>query len=91
MATRAATIRILGSGSMDAVAVAEGRLHVLCQHTVPPWDELPGAAIILGAGGRTETVTAAGKYWHVAGVPTAVGDVVTALTGPVSAAARPLL
>ena len=56
MAGAAATIRMMGSGSMDATAIAEGRLHALCQHSVPPWDELPGAAIIRGAGGTTANV-----------------------------------
>ncbi|GAA1809109.1 inositol monophosphatase family protein [Nocardioides hankookensis] len=81
MANGAATVRMLGSGTMDAMAVAEGRLHVLCQHSVPPWDELPGAAIIRGVGGHVATVRAAGKDWHVAGVPTAVAEVVALLSG----------
>lgn len=85
MAGAAATLRILGSGSMDAVAVAEGRLHVLCQHSVPPWDELPGAAVIRGAGGTTRKVEAAGVTWFAAGAPTAVDDVERALTGQTSA------
>lgn len=79
VATGAATVRMLGSGTMDAMAVAEGRLHVLCQHSVPPWDELPGAAIIRGAGGQTRRVRAAGVEWYVAGAPTAVDDVCRAL------------
>ena len=82
MAGRAATLRMLGSGSMDAMAVAEGRLHVVCQHSVPPWDELPGAAIIRGAGGVTRHVQAAGVDWYVAGAPTAVDEVCAALTTP---------
>jgi len=80
MAGQAATLRIMGSGSMDSTAVAEGRLQVLCQHSVPPWDELPGAAIIRGAGGVTRKVRAAGVEWYVAGAPTAVADVERALT-----------
>jgi len=80
MAGAAATIRMLGSGSMDATAVAEGRLHVLCQHSVPPWDELPGAAIIRGAGGVTRRVRAAGVEWYLAGAPTAVDEACAALS-----------
>ena len=80
MANGAATVRMLGSGTMDAMAVAEGRLHVLCQHSVPPWDELPGAAIIRGVGGRVARASAAGKQWHVAGAPTAVAEVVARLS-----------
>lgn len=81
MANGAATVRMLGSGTMDAMAVATGRLHVLCQHSVPPWDELPGAAIIRGVGGETRHVEAAGKDWYVAGAPTAVAEVCAALRG----------
>jgi len=77
----AATVRMLGSGTMDAMAIAEGRLHLLCQHSVPPWDELPGAAIIRGAGGVTRRVQAAGVEWYVAGAPTAVDDACRALAG----------
>lgn len=80
MANGAATVRMLGSGTMDAMAVATGRLHVLCQHSVPPWDELPGAAIIRGVGGETRRVQAAGQEWYVAGAPTAVAEVCAALT-----------
>lgn len=76
---RAATLRMLGSGSMDAMAVAEGVLQVICQHSVPPWDELPGAAIIRGAGGVTRKVRAAGVEWYVAGAPTAVEEICRAL------------
>ena len=66
---------MLGSGTMDAMAIASGRLHVLCQHSVPSWDELPGAALVRAVGGRTAHVRAAGVDWFVAGVPTAVAEV----------------
>ena len=79
VATRAATLRMLGSGTMDAMAIAGGRLHVTCQSSVPPWDWMPGAAIIRSVGGRTRHVEAAGRTWYVAGVPTAVEEVSAAL------------
>ncbi len=82
MAGQAATLRMLGSGSMDAMAVAEGRLHLVCQHSVPPWDELPGAAILRGVGGVTRHVEAAGVDWYVAGAPTAVDEACAALLSP---------
>ncbi len=78
---RAATLRVLGSGSMDLTAVAQGQLHVSCQHTVPEWDRLPGAALVLGAGGAHRRVSAAGVVWSVTGVPTAVEQLCHALTG----------
>lgn len=76
---RVATLRMLGSGSMDATAVAQGQLHVSCQHSVPAWDFYPGAAIVLGAGGAVRRTEAAGVEWAVTGAPTAVDDVVAAL------------
>lgn len=77
--SRVATLRMLGSGSMDATAVAQGQLHVSCQHSVPAWDFYPGAAIVLGAGGSVRRTHAAGVQWSVTGAPTAVDDVVAAL------------
>ena len=80
-ASRAATLRMMGSGTMDAMAVADGRVHLVCQHTVPPWDWMPGAAIIRALGGEVRHVEAAGRTWYVAGVPTAVAETVDALVG----------
>lgn len=76
---RAATLRMLGSGSMDLTLVAQGLLHVSCQHSVPPWDRLPGAALVLGAGGTTRRTEAAGKRWTLTGAPTAVAEACAAL------------
>lgn len=81
LAGGAATLRMLGSASMDAVAIATGALHVRCQHSLPPWDDLPGRALILGVGGSSTRVEAGGVTWHAAGVPTAVVDVERALRG----------
>jgi myo-inositol-1(or 4)-monophosphatase len=79
MVAGAATIRMLGSGTLDAMAVAQGRLHVVCQHSVPDWDRLPGEAIIGSVGGTSLRLEAAGVEWYVAGVPTAVAEVGAAL------------
>jgi myo-inositol-1(or 4)-monophosphatase len=77
----AATLRMLGSASMDATAIAQGALHVRCQHSLPPWDELPGVALILGAGGAAQRIEAAGVTWYAAGAPTAVAEIARALLG----------
>lgn len=79
MAHRAATLRSLGSGTLDAMAVAQGQLHVWCQHSVPAWDWLPGMAILRGLGGAARRTTAAGVEWSVVGAPTAVDEVCLAL------------
>jgi fructose-1,6-bisphosphatase/inositol monophosphatase family enzyme len=81
MARGAATLRMLGSASLDAAAIASGGLQVRCQHSMPPWDDLPGAALILGAGGATARVSAGGVIWHAAGAPAAVSEVAAALSG----------
>lgn len=77
--TGVATLRMLGSGSMDHTAIARGHLHVSCQHSVPPWDRLPGAALVLGVGGAHRRTTAAGVEWSVTGVPSAVEEICAAL------------
>ena len=77
-----ATLRMLGSGTMDAMAIAQGQFDVLFQHSVPDWDRLPGAAVILGAGGVTRLVEAAGVSWYVAGAPSCVDAVCAALISP---------
>lgn len=66
------TYRSLGSGSLDAMAVAEGRIDLLFQQSVPDWDRLPGEAIIRAVGGEARVVMGAGVSWYVAGVPSAV-------------------
>lgn len=77
----AATLRMLGSGSLDLAAVAQGRLGVFVQHSVASWDWLPGSALVRGAGGDARQVVAGGGTWSVAGAPTAVAEVCRALQG----------
>lgn len=81
LAARPATLRMLGSSSMDLAAVADGRLGAWFQHTVPDWDWMPGSALVRGAGGTVDRVTADGLTWSVAGSPSAVADAREALTG----------
>lgn len=76
-----ATIRMLGSGSMDLSAVADGRIGIWFQHSVPAWDWLPGSALVRGAGGEARQVEAGGVTWSIAGPRTAVAEVAAALTG----------
>ena len=76
-----ATLRMMGSGTLDAMAIAQGSCDVLFQHSVPDWDRLPGAAIIRSVGGDARRVEAGGKQWHVTGVPSAVSEVCDRLAG----------
>jgi myo-inositol-1(or 4)-monophosphatase len=75
------TLRMLGSGTMDVMAIASGQWDVLFQHSVADWDRLPGAAVIRGAGGESVVVRSAGVDWTVTGAPAAVADVRSALLG----------
>ena len=79
----AATLRMLGSGSMDLTAVAQGHLGVFVQHSVAPWDWWPGSSLVRGAGGDARQLAVDDKVWSVAGAPTAVAEV-CALLEPVS-------
>jgi myo-inositol-1(or 4)-monophosphatase len=63
----AATVRMLGSGSVEAAAVAAGRLGASVQSDSLLWDWLPGAALVRGAGGVAEVLEAQGHRWHITG------------------------
>jgi len=78
---RAETLRMLGSGTLDHLAVAQGRMDVFFQHSVAAWDWLPGSAIVRGVGGSAHQVEAGGVVWSVAGAPTAVAEICAALQG----------
>src|SRR4051812_7318830 len=75
----AATVRMLGSGSVELAAVAGGRIGASIQSDSLPWDWYPGAALVRGAGGVAEVVEAAGHRWHVTGNRQAVADMVALL------------
>jgi fructose-1,6-bisphosphatase/inositol monophosphatase family enzyme len=72
--TAAATVRMIGSGSLELAAVAAGRLGCFVQHDSLPWDWYPGAALVAAAGGVTEVFERDGVRWHVAGGAAAVAE-----------------
>ncbi|MFT4298118.1 MAG: inositol monophosphatase [Aeromicrobium sp.] len=76
----AATQRMLGSGSMDMVSVAAGRIGVYFSNDTPAWDWLPGAALVAGVGGSTVQVEVEGHGWSLAGPPSATDHMVRRLT-----------
>ncbi len=76
----AATLRMLGSGSVELAAVAAGRLGASLQSDSLPWDWLPGAALVRGAGGVIEIVETCGHRWHVAGNQLTVEQIVALLS-----------
>jgi myo-inositol-1(or 4)-monophosphatase len=75
----AATVRILGSASVDMAGVASGRLGVFLQADLNGWDWYPGAALVIGAGGVADELVLGKNRWQIAGNPEAVEDVKVAL------------
>lgn len=78
-ASRPATLRMLGSGSLDLAGVATGLLGCWFQHSVAIWDWLPGAALVAGLGGAARQQSVGGVDWSVAGPRTAVLELLDAL------------
>ncbi|WP_375493260.1 inositol monophosphatase family protein [uncultured Jatrophihabitans sp.] len=77
----AATVRMLGSGSVELAYVASGRLGASAQANSLPWDWLPGAALVSAAGGAAEVVQVGAHRWHIAGNRRAVAELRELLTG----------
>ncbi len=79
VATQFATVRMLGSASIDLAGVATGNLGCWMQRSVASWDWLPGRALVEGAGGTTARVQAAGVEWFIAGADSSVQEAARAL------------
>jgi myo-inositol-1(or 4)-monophosphatase len=77
----AATVRMLGSGSVELSAVAGGRLGASVHINSMPWDWLPGAALVRAAGGVAEVQVAHGHRWHVAGCARVVDEIRQLIAG----------
>ena len=75
----AATVRMLGSASVDLAGVASGRLGIFLQANLSPWDWYPGAALVMGAGGVAETLQIGGNLWQIAGNRQSVAETMAAL------------
>jgi myo-inositol-1(or 4)-monophosphatase len=77
----AATVRMLGSGSIELASVAAGQLGVWAHLDCLDWDWLPGAALVTAAGGVTEVIHHRGHRWHLAGNRQAVSEIRQLLLG----------
>ena len=77
----AATVRMLGSGSLELAAVAGGRLGLWAQIDTLDWDWLPGAALVLAAGGAVDVLEHHGHRWQLAGNRQAVAEARALLLG----------
>lgn len=71
----AATVRMLGSGSVELASVAAARLGAWVQIGSLPWDWWPGVALVRAAGGAAEVVRAHGHDWHIAGSRQVVDEI----------------
>ncbi len=80
----AATLRVLGSGSVDLSWVAEGRLGGFVQPDQSEWDWLPGATLVRGGGGTAEIIERDSHRWHLAGSARTVADLTRLLGGAFS-------
>lgn len=75
----AATLRVIGSGSIELASVAGGRIGASLHNQTLPWDWVPGAAIVEAAGGVTRVIEHHKERWHVAGNRQAVEEISAAL------------
>lgn len=81
----AATVRMLGSASIDLAGVASGRLGIFLQANLHPWDWHPGAALVIGAGGVAAELQLGDNLWQIAGNAQSVEETKRALAGPTAA------
>ncbi len=72
----AATVRMLGSGSVELASLASGRLGAYVQVDSFDWDWCPGAALVRAAGGSAEVHEAYGHRWHIAGSRHVVAELI---------------
>lgn len=81
VASRFATVRMLGAGSVDLAGVADGTWGAWLQHSVADWDWLPGKALVEAAGGVGKKVHAGSVEWCLAGPAEIVAEMEAALHG----------
>jgi myo-inositol-1(or 4)-monophosphatase len=78
----AGLVRIAGSGTLDLILVAEGRLHGWVQPAVEPWDWHPGALLVTEAGGVAGEAVRDGTPWRIAAAnPALLAQLQAAITG----------
>jgi fructose-1,6-bisphosphatase/inositol monophosphatase family enzyme len=80
-ARQVATLRMMGSGSVDLATVSHGGLGCWFQHSSPQWDWLPGKALVQAAGGAALTRSVNGFTWFVAGPPQIATQLASHLVG----------
>ena len=76
---KAATVRILGSASVDLGGVATGRIGLFFQSGLSPWDWWPGVALVQAVGGAAQIVELNGSTYYIAGNAQSVSEALAAL------------
>jgi myo-inositol-1(or 4)-monophosphatase len=77
-----ASARVRGSGTLELAWLAAGRVDVWLQRDVSPWDWIPGALLVVEAGGVCETVQTGTGAWSYASVASSADDLRSLLTAP---------
>lgn len=75
----AATVRVIGSGSIELASVAGGRIGASLHAGTLPWDWIPGAALVEAAGGVARVIEHRDQHWHVAGNRQVVDEISAAV------------
>lgn len=92
LVTGAAGVRVRGSGSLEMAWIAAGRGDVWVARAPAPWDWLPGALLIVEAGGVVRSLESEGVRWSVAGAERPAAELcrrVSATSAPERGAGRP--
>lgn len=77
----AATLRVIGSGSIELASVSGGRIGASLHARTLPWDWVPGAALVEAAGGVARVLEKGDQRWHIAGNRQAAEEISAALLG----------
>lgn len=77
-----ASARVRGSGTLELAWLAAGRVDVWLQRDVSLWDWMPGALLVLEAGGICETVHTGTGAWSYASVASSADDLRRLVTAP---------
>ncbi|MDO4908690.1 MAG: inositol monophosphatase [Corynebacterium sp.] len=74
-----ATLRTLGSASIDLAQLSQGIIDAWAQIKVCDWDWLPGRGLVEGVGGTTAKMEIQGIEWSLAGTDTVVNQMIEEL------------
>ena len=79
---QAGSVRITGSGTLELAYVAMGRLHGWIQPATYRWDWVPGALLVVEAGGRAERTPTDPEWCLAAASPELLASLRALVAGP---------